>query len=408
VYRAHQIGRERTVALKVLVGTAAARPAAVTRFARESALLARLDHPGIVRCLGVGEEDGFHYFATEFVDGPSASTLLRRAGGPLVPAVALGLTRRCAEGLAHASARGIVHRDVKPGNLLVGPGGAVKLTDWGLAKPAGSDTGLTGERTILGTIRYAPPEQFRAARRADRRSDIYALGGTLYELLTGQVPFPGEDWAAVLAAKEAGAFAPASEVNPALPPGPDRVLARMLAPDPTDRYPDYDPLIRDLDAVGPSDAQLDPALLRIPADERPGAPGRPLRVLVVYDAAKYIPLAQHALFAAGVPHELAAVEDGREAPGMVARKLQAGGEFGPDVLVLGLTCPTHTSLRVLDEMRGRPTVLWMSRSPDGAALLRGLNRGIGVWATGFAALEPLSAALRAVYAEVVGEPPATI
>ncbi|MBN9122291.1 MAG: serine/threonine protein kinase, partial [Planctomycetes bacterium] len=314
---------------------------------------------------------------------------------------------RCAEALAHAAARGVIHRDVKPGNVLIGPGGAVKLIDWGLGKPAGGDAGLTAEHSVLGTLRYAPPEQFRDARRADQRSDIYALGGTLYELLTGRLPFPGDEWPAVLAAKETGALAPASAANPAVPPCLDRVLARMLAPDPADRYLDYAPLIRDLDGIGLADEQPDPRAFAKPDRERPTPPGPRLRVLLVYDAAKYIPLAQHALFAAGVPHDLATVEDGHDAPAAVARDGPAGWGFDPDAVFLGLTSPTHASLRVLGAVRaaaGRhaPAVVWMSLSPDGAALLNGLDLGTGVWATGFADVEPLGTVLRDVYAAVTG------
>ena len=412
VYRAHQLSRNRTVALKVLAGGAAYRPAAVARFARESALLARLDHPGVVRCHGAGAERGFHYFATEFVDGPSAAALLRRANGPLSPAVAVRLARRCAEALGHAAARGITHRDVKPGNVLVGPDGAIKLTDWGLARPADAGHTLTAPHTVLGTVRYAAPEQFRDARRADRRSDVYALGGTLYELLTGRVPFPGDDWLAILRAKEAGAFPPAGAVNPGVPSGWDRVLTRMLAPDPADRYPDFDHLIRALDAVGLADERPDPAACAGagPAVVPTAAPGPRLRVLVVFDESEYVPLAQHALLAAGVPHDLTTVEDGHRAPGAVARDRRTGWGLEPDALLLGLTSPTHASLRVLDEVRGGaarrgPPVFWLSRSPDGAALLRGLGLDVGVWVTGFGDLEPLSAALKAAHTDLAGGPP---
>lgn len=406
VYRARQLSRNRTVALKLLTGAPTYRPAAAARFARESALLARLDHPGVVRLHGVGGEGGFHYFATEFVEGMSAKALLGRLNVPFPPAVAVRLARRCAEALSHASARGVTHRDVKPGNLLVGPGGTVKLTDWGLAKPTEPDVNLTAEHAILGTLRYAPPEQFRDARQSDRRSDIYALGGTLYEMLTGRLPFPGEDWSAVLAAKDVGAFVPASEATPAVPPGLDAVLVRMLAPNPAARYPDYDPLLRDLHAIGLPDEPLDPAAFAGADAEPVAATGPRLRVLVIHDDGKYIPLVQHALLAAGIPHDLTTVEDGRDAPTAVERDRQAGWMPEPDAVILGLTSPTRTSMRVLDEV-GRgvlrpPAVLWMSRSPDGASVLRGLGSGVGVWATTFGDLEPLSAALREAHAAVAG------
>jgi CheY-like chemotaxis protein len=173
----------------------------------------------------------------------------------------------------------------------------------------------------------------------------------------------------------------------------DAVLARMLTADPAARYPDYGPLLRDLAAVGLPDESPD----AVPLADPPAAPVGPrLRVLVVYDDAKYIPLAQHALLAAGVPHDLTTVEDGRHTPAAVARDRRTGWGTEPDAVILGLTSPTSTSLRVLDAVRGSgrtPAVLWLSRSPDGAAMLRGLGLGVGVWATTFGDLEPLGAAL---------------
>ena len=404
VYLAHQVSHDRPVALKLLAGGARPSSTAVARFRRQAALLARLDHPGVVRCYGSGAEPGFDYLALEYIDGLDATTLLRRAGGTLPLADALHLVIRCAEALAHAAGRHVVHRDVKPGNVLVGRCGAVKLTDWGAAKPTDGGPALTGEHMVLGTVRYAAPEQVRDARRADHRSDLYALGGVLYELLTGRVPFAGDDWLAILRAKEETPLTPPSAVRPGIPPQLDAVLARMLAPDPADRYPDYGSLIRDLEEIGA-------------ARERPGgwtddtpppaAAAPRLDVLLVFDEAEYVPLVQHALHAAGVPHDLSVVEDGHHAPAAAARQRR------PDVLVLGLTSPTETSLRALAGVRGpastaAPRVCGLSRSPDGAALLRGLSDSVGVWVTGFADLTPLSAALRAIHTDrFASEPPSS-
>lgn len=408
VYLAHQISLGRPVALKVLDGGAARRPTLVARFAREAALLGRLDHPNVVRCYGAGAERGFHYFAMEYVDGWDAAALLRRAGR-LAPADALRVAARCAEALGHAAARRVVHRDVKPGNVLVGRQGEVKLTDWGAARPTDGDHALTGEHMLMGTLRYVAPEQFRDPRRADHRSDMYALGGVLYELLTGRVPFPGEDWVSVLRAKETGAFAPAGALNPAVPRRCEAALARMLAPDPADRHPDYDGLIADLGAAAPASGRPDPALFdrwAVPLADGPAVGSGPrLNVLLVYDEAEYLPLVEYALHAAEVPHDLRAVEDGRDAVASVAR----GRGARPDVLILGLTSPTQASLRVLTEARcdrppGALPVSGLSTSPDGADLLRGLDLGSSSWVAGFGDLGPLSQALRAAYAGVAAAP----
>ncbi len=273
VYHAHQLSHDRPVALKLLAGGSAPSATAVARFRRQAALLARLDHPGVVRCYGAGAEPGFDYLALEYVAGRDAATLLRRAGGTLPAPDALHVARRCAEALSHAAARHVVHRDVKSSNILVGRGGEVKLADWGAAKPTDADHTLTGEHMILGTVRYAAPEQVRDARRADHRSDIYALGGVLYELLTGRVPFPGGDWFEVLRAKEETALTPASEVNPAVPRRCDPILARMLVPDPAGRYPDYDALIADLGGVGLASEPPDLTALGGWADESAAVAG---------------------------------------------------------------------------------------------------------------------------------------
>ncbi len=402
VYLAHQTSRGRSVALKVFTGDAALRSQVVARFTRESVLLGRLDHPNIVRGYGAGEEHGFHYFAMEYVDGPNAAAVLRRAGGRLPAPDALHVAIRCAEALAAAAACRVIHRDVKPSNILVSRRGDVKLSDWGLAKPTDEDHALTGAFVRLGTLRYVAPEQARDPRRADQRSDVYALGGVLYEFLTGEVPFAGTDWLAVLRAKEDGPVPAASRTNAAVPRRCDAILSRMLAPDPADRYPDYASLIGDLRGIGLAGDRLDLSPLDGPADPPPAGAGRRLQVLLVYDEMEYVLLAQHALHAAGIPHDLSVVEDGQAV--LTAAGPLRGGIWGPgpDVLILGLTSPTQASLQLLAEVRRRcpPNTLLacgLSKSPDGAALLRSLELCLGLWVTAFGDLKPLSERLRSSY-----------
>src|SRR5262249_53641096 len=142
----------------------------------EADVLAQLDHPGIVRQYGVGEEQGLHYFAMEFVDGYTLSAVLERRGGRLGVGDAPHIALRSGEALGYAHDRGIVHGDVKPSNIMVSRLGLVKLTDLGLARAMDEDASLTESGLGLGTHQYMAPEQGRSARHADPRSDIYSLG----------------------------------------------------------------------------------------------------------------------------------------------------------------------------------------------------------------------------------------
>src|SRR5262249_19194583 len=153
----------------------------------------------------------------EFVDGFTLRRLLQGRKGLLPLGHALGIVRRCAAALGCAHEQRIVHRDVKPGNIMLARAGAVKLTDLGLAKPLNPEFDLTDSGVGMGTPEYTAPEQARDARRADHRSDIYSLGVVLYELLTGTLPFPAVGAVELLAAKEQGTYRAASQVNAGVP-----------------------------------------------------------------------------------------------------------------------------------------------------------------------------------------------
>jgi serine/threonine-protein kinase len=264
VYLGYHKGQDRSVAIKVLSDALVPQRAAVERFYREGRSGSWLDHPNIVRSLEVGQDSatGKHFLVLEYVDGPSAHALLDRRG-PLPVADAVRIALDVALALEHAHSRHVVHRDIKPDNILLTLSGVAKLADLGLAKRTDEVSHLTATRQGFGTTAYMPYEQAVNARYADGRSDIYALGATLYHLLTGQVPFPGENHLEVIDKKRQGAYAPASSVNPAVPRALDRVLSRMLASDPRERYQTASELIVDLErsrlaAAVPSFA--DPAL----------------------------------------------------------------------------------------------------------------------------------------------------
>src|SRR5262245_50037597 len=184
VYQAHQISLDRPAAVKVMAKHLASKPDLVERFYREARLMARLDHPNIVRSYGVGEAHGMYYLAMEFVDGGSVSFHLKRVGKFSV-GDALHIILACARALAHAHEQTIIHRDIKPDNVLLSKAGVVKLADLGLAKALEEDLDLTRTGIGAGTPYYMAPEQAANAKQADVRSDIYSLGCMLYLFLTG-------------------------------------------------------------------------------------------------------------------------------------------------------------------------------------------------------------------------------
>lgn len=234
VYRALDLDLDRVVALKLIAPEYAADSDFRERFKRECRMAASLSHPHIVPIYRAGEEDGLVFVTMAFIEGTDLRALLREEGA-LEPARAAAFIRQVAEALDAAHATGLVHRDVKPGNILVGDGEHLYLTDFGLTKRTSSDTKMTATGMFVGTLDYIAPEQLEGAQ-ADARADIYSLGCVLYELLTGQIPYPRPvDTAKILAHIKDPVPVP-SQAVPGLPPKLDEVLARAMAKDPADRY----------------------------------------------------------------------------------------------------------------------------------------------------------------------------
>lgn len=266
VYLGYHARLKKQVALKVLADQYASNQSYIDRFYREAKSGALLNHPNIVRSLGVGQDKATrkYYMVLEYVDGPSALMLLERYRR-LSVGDAVHITYDIARALEHAHSRNVIHRDIKPDNILITRSGVSKLADLGLAKRTDEVSHLTQTHQGFGTPYYMPYEQAVNARYADNRSDIYALGATLYHLLTGKLPFTGESHLDVVESKEKGEFLPASEQNPAVPRILDEILARMMARDPRDRYQTASELIVDLErsrlaAPVPSYADPDKAL----------------------------------------------------------------------------------------------------------------------------------------------------
>ncbi len=244
VYRAYHEADDRYVAIKVLSDYLARNQNYLERFHREAQNVARLNHPNIVRSLGAGHDTltDKHYLVLEYVDGESAQSLLERLGS-LAVGDAVHIALEIARALEHAHSRRIVHRDIKPDNVLLTKSGVAKLSDLGLAKQMGEANSLTATRQGFGTPYYMPYEQAINAKKADGRSDIFALGATLYHLLTGEVPFPGDSHLEIVEKKELGDFAPASSHIAGIPPELDSIVAKMMARRPEDRYPTASELI---------------------------------------------------------------------------------------------------------------------------------------------------------------------
>jgi serine/threonine protein kinase len=238
VYVARHLRLDRTVALKVLSADLAGDRTFRDRFVRESRLAASLEHPNIVPIYDAGEAEETLYLAMRLVQGTDLKRLIDQEGR-LDPARTLRLLRQVAEALDSAHRAGLVHRDVKPGNVLIGsvgtPGEHAYLSDFGLTKRLSSDSGLTGTGQFVGTLDYAAPEQF-AGKPLDARTDVYSLGCVLCECLTGQVPFPREQDVALMYAHLNASPPRVTEQRPELSRAIDEVVAKAMAKHPEGRY----------------------------------------------------------------------------------------------------------------------------------------------------------------------------
>ncbi len=238
---------QRPVALKILSPTQLSDPASIQRFRNEARAAARLDHDHVARVFFYGEEQGLHFIAFEFVQGKNLRDVIR-ARGRLEPAESVSYAVQLAAALCHTSACGVVHRDIKPSNIIITPQGKAKLVDLGLARKENLEASaqLTVAGTTLGTFDYIAPEQAKDPRNVDVRSDIYALGGTLYHMLTGELPYPeGTVLQRLLDHQEKDPPDPALR-NRRVPPGLSAIVKKMLAADPRRRYLNAEDLLRDL------------------------------------------------------------------------------------------------------------------------------------------------------------------
>jgi len=245
VYKAHEESLGRDVALKILPARLAAHENVVERFQREARAGASLSHPSITPIYAVGEHKGTHFIAMEYVRGPTLAQLIKEKG-PVEIGEALRIVKEVADALREAHRHGILHRDIKPANIMFDHRRRVKVMDFGLARVASETSQITGDGARLGTPAYMSPEQCEG-KQLDVRSDIYSLGVTLYQMLTKQTPFPGDDPRSVMFNITGGTFPNIAEKRPDLPEGVCQLLRNMIARDPVHRYDSVRSLIADVE-----------------------------------------------------------------------------------------------------------------------------------------------------------------
>lgn len=249
VYKARQVSLDRIVAIKVLPKRLSENREFVDRFYYEGKAAAKLNHRNIVQAIDVGEAGGYHYFVMEYVDGHTVHDVLAKHKRYSEPE-AVDVMIQMAEALTHAHARGLIHRDVKPKNIMFTKDGAVKLADMGLAREI-SDTRLAKSEAgrAYGTPYYIAPEQIRGEVDIDFRADVYSLGATFYHMVAGRVPFDGPNPTAVMLKHLREQLTPPDHVNPELSIGCAEIIEVMLAKRREDRYHTTKDLLEDLRAV---------------------------------------------------------------------------------------------------------------------------------------------------------------
>ncbi len=297
VYKARQISVDRIVAVKILPQRLSHNEVYLERFFREARSAARMNHSNIVQAIDAGFDRGYHYFVMEHVDGPSVADRLRR-DGVLDEKEALQVTRDIAAALAHAEKHNIVHRDIKPQNIMLTSDGVAKLADLGLAKRSVEETGVvtategvpadrfvtTAEGHAVGTPLYMSPEQASGERNLDTRSDIYSLGATLLHMVTGVVPFDDEATERILSERQTQSAPSPEELRPDLSPATCRLIRRMMAYDVAERYQSAEELLTEVDTIllGQTPISEAPTDEELAAQRRSVSRVRTSRVLLIF------------------------------------------------------------------------------------------------------------------------------
>ncbi len=270
VFHAIHVDTGHDVAVKVLPRYLAKNPTLLQRFLREAKTAEALEHPNIVAIFDRGSEAGRVYLGLEFVPGGDLHDLVRNQG-PLSAAELVNVLKAVSQGLRYAATKGLIHRDIKPANLLMTPDGLVKITDLGLAlQVEEEDERVTRDGTTVGTVDYMAPEQARDSRGTSIRSDIYSLGCTSYYLLTGSPPFQGGDVAEKLRRHAQEAPPDVRNVRPEIAESLAKLIQKMMAKRPENRFEDYDALLAQLETVSTEPSVSEPLFAIIDdEDENP-------------------------------------------------------------------------------------------------------------------------------------------
>jgi serine/threonine-protein kinase len=249
VYKARQLSMNRLVAIKVLNPRLAANPKYLERFTQEAHIAAKLNHNNVVQAIDVGSLGNLHYFIMEYIEGTTIRKQLE-AGQVYDEQEALEIVRQIAQALDHAHRRHLVHRDIKPANIILTAEGVAKLADLGLAREMADHVQAKSEKgLVLGTPYYISPEQIQGDADVDVRADIYALGATLYHMVTGQPPYPGTNVDKVLRAHLKEELTPPDHLNMKLSAGIGEVVEIMMAKDRRQRYQTPGSLLLDLESL---------------------------------------------------------------------------------------------------------------------------------------------------------------
>jgi len=249
VYKAKQLSLNRTVAIKVLPKRLSENPEYVERFYKEGQAAGKLNHNNIVQAIDVGEAGGYHYFVMEYVEGKTLHDDIA-SGKVYTEQEAIDIAIQVAHALEHAHSCGLIHRDVKPKNIMINTAGVVKLADMGLARETTDiEAAETEKGKAYGTPYYIAPEQIRGKVDIDGRADIYGLGATLYHMTTGRVPFMADDPQDVMRKHLKEKLTPPDHINTKLSAGISEVIEVMMAKDKNERYSNVQELLGDLEAV---------------------------------------------------------------------------------------------------------------------------------------------------------------